>query len=532
VPEERPLEVIVVATDAALRAHARALLEADGYVVNEAGSAERLSDVARVARATAILSQPGEAPGVEAVLADLAMTRPDLDVLSAQGFGSALVDGGLERARVAQLARDGLFLLATVAEKAASAPSLVEKIVPAAELTAHRLMLSRTHVETVGAVATLACLGPHLGKIFGGGPAAAGVDGGLPRDLAAAVAAAETLRSPYPLALVLRAVEERWDGTGRPAGLAGDVIPIAARVVSVARDHARALAQKPDEAASMQALQAGSGKKYDPAVVDAFFKVLRDTKYLQRLEASPGGPRVAVVDGDSATLAMCELRLGAAGFSVTSYPDGKSAQDALLASNSPPAAVVSEIVVPRVDGLSLLMKLRRAPSFALVPVFFVSGSADPGTLAKALKMGATDVIAKPVNYDVLVAKLRAATSRHAEAVPAAAKSGVHGNLSEMPLTDVLQVCSFGRRTVTINVESHGRQGRLALERGEPVAAFSPDKTGRPAFYEITAWTEGTFSVEASVDVAERNLQGNLEALLLDALRKHDETKRKSRQVPG
>ncbi len=364
------------------------------------------------------------------------------------------------------------------------------------------------------------------------------MDHGLSRDLATAVAAAETLRSPYPLAAVLRSVEERWDGTGRPSGLAGTAIPVAARIVAVARDHARALAVKPDEAAAMQSLQERSGKQYDPAVVDAFFKVLRDTKYVQRLETFPGGPKLALVDGDSAALAMAELRLGAAGFAVTSYSDGKTAQDALLAGTAPPAAIVSEIVVPRIDGLSLLVRLRRAPPFQQVPFFFISGSTDPMTLARALKMGATDVVAKPVAYDVLVAKIRAATSRHAEVASEAKKSGgpgaepsnksgVHGNLAEMSLPDVLQVVSFGRRTVTIKVESHGRQGRLALERGEPIAAFAPEKTGREAFCAVASWTEGTFSVEATLEVTERNLGGSLEGLLLEALRKQDETKKKS-----
>ncbi len=97
----------------------------------------------------------------------------------------------------------------------------------------------------------------------------------------------------------------------------------------------------------------------------------------------------------------------------------------------------------------------------------------------------------------------------------------------MSLTDVLQVVSFGRRTVTIRVESHGRQGRLALERGEPIAAFAPEKAGRAAFCEVASWSEGTFSIEAAGGPTERNLEGSLEGLLLEALRKQDEAKKKS-----
>jgi HD-GYP domain-containing protein (c-di-GMP phosphodiesterase class II) len=65
---------------------------------------------------------------------------------------------------------------------------------------------------------------------------------------------------------------ERWDGGGQPDGLAGDAIPVAVRVVVVARDavlwHRLA---GPDEA--LRVLAARRGHAYDPAVVDAVRRV-------------------------------------------------------------------------------------------------------------------------------------------------------------------------------------------------------------------------------------------------------------------
>jgi len=68
---------------------------------------------------------------------------------------------------------------------------------------------------------------------------------------------------------------ERWDGTGYPHGLAGDLIPIAGRIVSVADvfdalTHSRPYKDAWPLADAVREISAGSGQQFDPAVVAAF----------------------------------------------------------------------------------------------------------------------------------------------------------------------------------------------------------------------------------------------------------------------
>src|SRR5207253_469327 len=124
-------------------------------------------------------------------------------------------------------------------------------------------------------------------------------------------------------------------------------------------DYAQTLAAENDEGKALQLLGARSGTEHDPAVVDAFCKVLRDTAYVRRVESARGGPRIAVVDGDAAALAIAELRLSAVGFSVQTFQDGRNAETAL--STTLPDCVITDFSLPRFDGISLLIKLRRTP---------------------------------------------------------------------------------------------------------------------------------------------------------------------------
>ncbi len=84
----------------------------------------------------------------------------------------------------------------------------------------------------------------------------------------------ERVQFPYPVAPIVRAHHEKWDGTGYPFGLAGEKIPIGARIIAAVdcldalasdRQYRRALPL--DEA--MKVVISESGKAFDPRVVEA-----------------------------------------------------------------------------------------------------------------------------------------------------------------------------------------------------------------------------------------------------------------------
>ncbi len=83
----------------------------------------------------------------------------------------------------------------------------------------------------------------------------------------------ERVQFPYPVVPIVRAHHEKWDGTGYPFGLAGEEIPIGARIISAVdcldalasdRQYRRAL---PLEEA-MKVVKSESGKAFDPRIVE------------------------------------------------------------------------------------------------------------------------------------------------------------------------------------------------------------------------------------------------------------------------
>jgi putative nucleotidyltransferase with HDIG domain len=78
---------------------------------------------------------------------------------------------------------------------------------------------------------------------------------------------------------IIRYHHERWDGKGYPDGLAGEEIPLGARIVAVADTFdamttARVYHSENTPEQAIEEIRSGSGSRYDPAVVDAFLTAL------------------------------------------------------------------------------------------------------------------------------------------------------------------------------------------------------------------------------------------------------------------
>jgi len=78
-----------------------------------------------------------------------------------------------------------------------------------------------------------------------------------------------------PVAVLVRARHERWDGCGYPDGLAGEAIPLGARIVAVCDAYGAMISERPYRSALSHAeacgeLRASAGTQFDPAVVEAF----------------------------------------------------------------------------------------------------------------------------------------------------------------------------------------------------------------------------------------------------------------------
>lgn len=109
---------------------------------------------------------------------------------------------------------------------------------------------------------------------------------------------------------------------------------------------------------------------------------------------------VYVVEDDAAVRLGCAQALSLAGMPVREFDDAESAFAALTL--EPVAAIVSDIRLPGIDGLTLLDSVRARPGGADIPVILITGHGDVAMAVAAMRAGAYDFIEKPFHSDRLV----------------------------------------------------------------------------------------------------------------------------------
>lgn len=111
--------------------------------------------------------------------------------------------------------------------------------------------------------------------------------------------------------------------------------------------------------------------------------------------------RLLLVDDDPTLLRVLTAAMQRRGFEVTALPDAEAAEDA--AHQTPPDYAVVDLNLPGRSGLMLLPVLVACnPQMRIV---VLTGYASVATTVEAMKLGATDYLAKPADADEVVAAL-------------------------------------------------------------------------------------------------------------------------------
>ncbi|HYY97974.1 MAG TPA: EAL domain-containing protein [Pyrinomonadaceae bacterium] len=129
-----------------------------------------------------------------------------------------------------------------------------------------------------------------------------------------------------------------------------------------------------------------------------------------------GEAGVLVADDNPDKLSMVSLILGKAGYRVFTALDGVEAME--VARRHGPLLVVSDVMMPRADGIELCRMLRADPELCAVPVLLVSAlRVDDSSVVDGLRAGADDYLEAPYDPMLLVAKVaRLAERSRAEKV--------------------------------------------------------------------------------------------------------------------
>ena len=133
--------------------------------------------------------------------------------------------------------------------------------------------------------------------------------------------------------------------------------------------------------------------------------------YTERMPPGSGkeSALVALVDDEKSLRETVGMALRRAGFRIALYADGLSAWEAL--GREPADVVILDIVLPRLDGLELLRRLRAR--FERLPILMLTSKVEELDRVLGLEMGADDYLTKPFSLRELEARVKVLLRRAA-----------------------------------------------------------------------------------------------------------------------
>ncbi|MGI9248852.1 MAG: putative bifunctional diguanylate cyclase/phosphodiesterase, partial [Woeseiaceae bacterium] len=115
-------------------------------------------------------------------------------------------------------------------------------------------------------------------------------------------------------------------------------------------------------------------------------------------------PVALIVDDDDLMRLMLSEAAISAGFDVIGVSDGLAA--IATATKADPDIILLDVNMPELDGFSACQRLRSLPATAHTPIIVVTGNDDTASVNQAYQSGATDFIAKPINWSLIGYRLR------------------------------------------------------------------------------------------------------------------------------
>lgn len=240
-------------------------------------------------------------------------------------------------------------------------------------------------------------------------------------------------------------------------------------------------------------------------------------------------PVVLVADDDAWILRMVATVLEKRGYTVIIANDGEEAlQKALI---TPPDLLITDVMMPRMDGWALVKALRSRSELATLPVIFLTALSSDEDRIRGFRLGADDYVPKPFRFEELDLRI-AKTMRRTQAIAQEAREtllgpSLRGDLAQIGLAALLTMIEMERKTGVLSLRDPGGASAQILVRAGRVVHARLDDRADPVdaecVYYLLGWSAGSFDLIAcEVEGADRVHTSTMN-LLLEGARRMDES---------
>ena len=194
-----------------------------------------------------------------------------------------------------------------------------------------------------------------------------------------------------------------------------------------------------------------------------------------------------------------------------------------LLDSQPFSLLISDLNMPKMDGLQVLTIVRR--KFPQLRTAVMTSVVDAQFRTRAYAMGIDLFLEKPntgqeVNF--FIDCIESLLDREAD-------TGGFRGVQSKSLVDIIQLECLSQSSSVLKVTNGQLTGKVWFKNGDLIDAETQDLTGEPAFRKILSWKTGNFEILSAEPERNRTIFNSYQGLLLESAQALDEAKG---QVPG
>jgi len=243
----------------------------------------------------------------------------------------------------------------------------------------------------------------------------------------------------------------------------------------------------------------------------------------------PSNVRVLLVDENPMILEMLRQALGQY---CAVHTAGDGADALLKAVEETPDLIISDYIMPGMDGRQLLEKLKTRTATARTPMILLASKGDINEKLKMVQDQVEDFIEKPFFVKEVVARVKKVIDKIAlekMAREAPGESVLRGSLAQMNVMDLLQSLELGHKTCALTLTKDGDNCEMYFTDGQINHAIYGKLKGDEAVYKVLTWTGGSFQIDFKGSSKEQTTTRSTQGLLMEGLRLLDEANRDAEQ---
>jgi CheY-like chemotaxis protein len=232
--------------------------------------------------------------------------------------------------------------------------------------------------------------------------------------------------------------------------------------------------------------------------------------------------RILIAEDEPVSAAVCARALKNAGYGATVVTGGEQALRLLQSEAFD--LVIADVMMPGMDGFTLVRAMRADERLTRLPVVFLTGCKEQTMRLRGYRAGGDSYLTKPVRPAELVDQVESLLM--AAMGTSAQLNGAYlsGRLDGTSVSSILAFLHVQERSGMLRLSRFGATGEIAILAGELRSAFlGDDIAGEAALAALLGWNAGTFRFERfDASELQTNLAGPFAEMIARAQRSSEQ----------